>query len=147
MWLLAPDRAIQPRSLLKIDILSSSAGRMERGVEFLDEFLQLFTVDIADSKELETLRSPASNVVPPDRLQLRPVTFGGSSLRNEEIDHVSAASIDNRGDGLAVDIIEPSAEQREALRCQIHDWWCDIDLAVEPRFHRMLVARLYVGEV
>jgi hypothetical protein len=36
---------------------------MERGVEFLDEFVQLFTVDIADGKELETLRSPASNVV------------------------------------------------------------------------------------
>ena len=43
---------------------------MERGVEFLDEFVQLFTVDIADSKELETLRSPASNVVPLHCLQL-----------------------------------------------------------------------------
>ncbi len=84
---------------------------MERGVEFLDEFLQLFTVDIADSEELETLRSPASNVVSLHRLQLRRVTFGGGSLRNEEIDHVLAASIDNRGDGLAVDIVEPSAEQ------------------------------------
>jgi hypothetical protein len=52
---------------------------MERGVEFLDEFLQLFTVDIADSKELETLRSPASNVVSLHCLQLRRVTFGGSA--------------------------------------------------------------------
>src|SRR6516225_6931172 len=82
---------------------------MERGVEFLDEFLQLFTVDIADSEELETLRSPASNVVSLHCLQLRRVTFGGGSLRNEEIDHVLAASIDNRGDGLAVDIVEPFA--------------------------------------
>src|ERR1700747_2068155 len=117
---------------------------MKRGVEFLDEFLQLFIVDIADSKELETLRSPASNVV---SLQLRRVTFGGGSLRNEEIDHVFAASIDNRGDGLAVVIVEPSAEQREALGCQIHDRRRYIELAVEPWFHRMLVARLHVGQV
>src|SRR6266436_753246 len=52
---------------------------MERGVEFLDEFLQLFTVDIADCEELETLRSPASNVVSLHCLQLRCVTFGGSA--------------------------------------------------------------------
>jgi hypothetical protein len=52
---------------------------MERGVKFLDEFLRLFTVDIADSKELETLRSPASNVVSLHCLQLRRVTFGGSA--------------------------------------------------------------------
>jgi hypothetical protein len=89
---------------------------MERSVEFLDEVLQLFTVDIADSKELETLRSPAPNVVSLHCLQLRLVTFDWSSLRNEEIDHVFAASIDNRGDGLAVDIVEPSAEQRKAFR-------------------------------
>src|SRR5256886_17625569 len=105
---------------------------MERGVELLDEFLQLFTVDIADSKELETLRSPASNVVSLHCLQLRRVTFGGGSLRNEEIDHVFAASIDNRGDGLAVDIVEPSAEQHEALRRQIHDRRRSCELSVEP---------------
>src|SRR5260370_10152261 len=120
---------------------------MERGVEFLDEFLQLFTVDIADSEELETLCSPASNVVSLHCLQLRRVTFGGGSLRNEEIDHVLAASIDNRGDGLAVDIFEPSAEQHEALPLQIHDRRRYIELAVEPWFHHMLVARLHVGQV
>ena len=68
-------------------------------------------------------------------------------MRNEEIDHVFAASIDNRGDGLAVDIVEPSAEQHEALRCQVHDRRRYIELAVEPWFHRMLVARLHVGQV
>src|SRR5438552_3500186 len=120
---------------------------MERRVEFLDEFPQLFTVDIADSKELETLRSPASNVVPLHCLQLRRVTFNWSSLRNEEIDHVLAASIDDRGDGLALNIVEPSAKQHKALRRQVHDRRRYIDLAVEPWFHRMLVARLDVGQV
>src|SRR5262249_54365615 len=107
---------------------------MECGVEFLDEFLQLFIVDIADSKELETLRSPASNVVPLHCLQLRLVTFGGSSLRNEEIDHVLAASIDDRGDDLALNIVEPSAKQHKAFCRQVHDRRRYIDLAVEPWF-------------
>ena len=44
--------AIRQRS-----IPSNSFGRMKRGVEFLDEFLQLLGVDVADSEEFETLRS------------------------------------------------------------------------------------------
>ena len=42
-------------------ISSSSAGRMERGLGFLDEFLQLFRIDVADGKELETLWHGAFN--------------------------------------------------------------------------------------
>jgi hypothetical protein len=68
-------------------------------------------------------------------------------LRDEEIDHMRAAPIDDRRDGLAVDIVEPSAEQHETLCGQVHDRRRDIDLAVEPRFHRMLVAGAHVGEV
>ena len=58
-----------------------------------------------------------------------------------------AASIDDRGDGLAVDIVEPSADQPEALGCQVDDRRRDVELAVEPWFHRVLVARLHVGQV
>src|SRR6266581_3127450 len=100
-------------------IPSSSAGRMERGLEFVDEFLQLFRIDVADSKEFETLRTPAPDVETLHRVELRPVTFGGSSLRDGEIDHMRAAPIDDRRDGLAVDVVEPPAEQREALRRQV----------------------------
>jgi hypothetical protein len=39
------------------------------------------------------------------------------------------------------------AEKREALRRQVHDRRCDIELAVEPWFHRMLVTRLHIGKV
>src|SRR6266516_8200718 len=120
---------------------------MERGFEFLDEFPQLFRIDVADGKELETLRTPALDVESLHRLELCPVTFGANSLRDEEIDYMCAASVDDRSDGLAINIIEPPAEQREALCRQVHDRRCDIDLAVEPWFHRMLVARLHVGEV
>src|SRR5260370_1218588 len=41
----------------------------------------------------------------------------------------------------------PPSGNREALRYQIHDRRRYIDLAVEPRFHHMLVARLHVGQV
>src|SRR6266496_3999476 len=128
-------------------IPSSSAGRMECGLEFLDEFLQLFRIDVADSKEFETLRTPAPDVETLHRVELRPVTFGGSSLRDEEIDHMRTAPINDRSDGLAVDVVEPPTEQREALRCQVHDRRCNVHLAIEPWSHRMLVARLHVGEV
>ena len=80
---------------------------MERGVEFLDEFLQLLWIDVADGKEFETLRGPAPDVEPLHRVELRPVLFRARCLRDEEIDHMLPASIDNRGDGLAVDIFEP----------------------------------------
>src|SRR5438445_12775955 len=107
MWLLSPDRAIQPRGLLKIDILSGSAGQMERGLEFLDEFLQLFRIDVADGKELETLCTPASDVKSVHRLEPRPVTFGGGSLRDEEIDHMRAAAIDDRSYGRTANVRDP----------------------------------------
>src|SRR5437016_9299075 len=126
---------------------SSCAGRIERSLKFIHEFLKLFRIDVADGKELETLRTPAADVKSRHRLGLCPVTFGASYLRDEEIDHMRAASVDDRSDSLAVDVVEPAAEQREALRRQVHDRRCDIDLAVEPWFHRMLVARLHVGEV
>jgi hypothetical protein len=57
---------------------------MERGLEFLDEFLQLFRIDVADGKELETLCTPALDVETLHRLGPRPVTFGGTSLRDED---------------------------------------------------------------
>src|SRR5438309_1957310 len=95
---------------------SSCAGRIERSLKFIHEFLQLFRIDVADGKELETLRTPASDVKSLHRLELCPVTFGASYLRDEEIDHMRAASVDDRSDSLAVDVVEPAAEQREALR-------------------------------
>ena len=40
----------------------------------------------------------------------------GQMLRHERIDDVLAAPINDRGDRLAVDVIEAAAEQRETLR-------------------------------
>ena len=93
----------------------SFAARMERGLEFIDEFLQLVRADVTDGKELETLCTPASDVKSLHRLEPRPLSFGDSSLRDEEIDHMRAAPIDNRRDRLPANIVEPPAEQRKSL--------------------------------
>ena len=68
-------------------------------------------------------------------------------MRDEQIDHMRAAPIYDRRHGLAVDVVEPSAEQQKALRGQVHDRRRDIGLAVEPRLYRMLIARAHVGEM
>ena len=85
---------------------SSPADRMESGVEFVDEFLQLLCIDVADGKEFETPCGPAPNVEPLHRL-IRPTMFRPSSLRDEEIDHMRSAPIDDRSDGSPVNIVEP----------------------------------------
>ncbi len=61
-------------------------------------------------------------------------------LGDEQIDHVLAPLIDDRGNRLTVDIVEPAAEQRKALRGQVDDRGRDIHSAVEPRLDGMLVA-------
>ena len=119
---------------------------MESGVVFLDEFLQLLCIDVADGKEFQTLCGPAPNVESLHRL-IRPMMFRARTLRDEEIDHMRSAPIDDRSDGSPANIVEPPTDQPEALRRQIHDRRRDIDLAAEPWFHGVLVARLHVGEV
>ena len=54
------------------------------------------------------------------RRTLNPCTFSTFApapfdWRDEKIDDVHAAPIDDRGDGAAIDIVETAAEQREAL--------------------------------
>src|SRR5947207_12804978 len=69
---------------------SSSAGRIESGVEFLDEFLQLLSIDVADGKKFETLSGPAPNVESLLRL-IWPMVFRACTLRDEEIDYMRSA--------------------------------------------------------
>ena len=71
---------------------------MESGVEFLDEFLQLFGIDVADGREFETLRGPAPNVESLYRLILR--TMIRVFRCDEEIDHMLSAPIDDRSTAL-----------------------------------------------
>ena len=87
--------------------------------EYLDEVPQLIGADVADRDERETPRTPVLDVEPLHRCALRRALRRGRSLRDEEIDHVRATSVDNRGDGLAVNIVKPPADQREPLGRQV----------------------------
>src|SRR6267142_3717222 len=70
-----------------------------------DEVPQLIGADVADREERETPRTPVLDVEPLHRRAFRRALRGGRSLRDEEIDYVHATSVDDRGDGLAVDIV------------------------------------------
>src|SRR6185312_13796698 len=57
------------------------------------------------------------------------------------------AAIDERGDRLAVDEIEPAPDQPEPLSGEIDDRRRKIEPAVEPRLDGMPVARQHVGQM
>ena len=82
-----------------------------------------------------------------DRLDLGGAPFGARRLRHEQVDDVLAAAIDHGADGAGIDIIEPAADQRKALRDEVDHRRRDIELAVEPRLYRVLVGRNHVGEM
>ena len=120
---------------------------MQRSRDFLHELVEFVAGKIADGPEVEALLGPMADIVALDR----PVGDGGvlraQSLGDEQIDDVLAALIDDRSHRLAVDVIEAAAEQRKALRGQVDDRRRDVDLAVEPRLDRMLVAGFHVHQV
>src|ERR1700737_951895 len=58
-----------------------------------------------------------------------------------------AAGVDEDGDGAAVDYVQPAALQRKPFVHKIMDGRSEIDLAVEPRFYRVLIGRLHVFEM
>ena len=68
-------------------------------------------------------------------------------LGDEQIDHMFATLIDDRGDRLTVDVIQAPAKKRETFRGQIDDWWRHVDAAVKPRLDGMPVASLDIHQM
>ena len=66
---------------------------------------------------------------------------------DEQIDHVFAPLVDDRGHRFAGEVIEPAAKQRETFRGEVDYRRPDIDPAVEPRLDGMLVARLHIQQM
>src|SRR5258708_35323385 len=52
--------------------------------------------------------------------------------------------VDQHGNGAAVNHIEPAALQRKSLTHKVVDRRSEIELAIKPRLHRVLVGRLHV---
>src|SRR5215472_10721620 len=68
-------------------------------------------------------------------------------LRDEQIDYVFAALIDDRGDRLAFDVIQAPAKKGEAFRGQIDDRWSNVDAAVKPRLDGVPIAGLDIHQM
>src|SRR5215469_6299035 len=68
-------------------------------------------------------------------------------LRNEQIDHVFATLINDRGNGLAVNVIQAPAKESKAFRGQIHDRRSYVDPAVEPRLDGVPIAGLNIHQM
>src|ERR1700728_1371375 len=126
---------------------SGWTGRVQRDRNLLNEFTEFFAVKVADSPEVQSLIRPIAHVIALNGRGDQGRVFGPQSLGNEEIYDVFAAFIDHRSHRLAINIVEPSAQQGEALRRQIDDRRRDVDLAVEPRFYGVLIAGLDVHQV
>src|SRR5712692_8105317 len=63
---------------------------------------------------------------------------------HEDVDEMLAPRVDQHGNGAAVNHIEPAALQRKSLTHKVVDRRSEIELAIKPRLHRVLVARLHV---
>src|SRR5262245_9376304 len=125
----------------------SSVGLTESAFEFVDEVLQLISIEVADREEFKTPCTPALDVKSLDRLEFSVVICRSQSLCNKEIDHMRSPSIDDRSDVFAVDIVEPPTDEREALGRQVDNRWGNGELTAKPWFHRVLIARLHIGRV
>ena len=112
---------------------------MRGGGELFAKLVKFGGIDVADRPEIEPFVGPVADV--------KAVDFAAGSpharrrmARDEQIDDMVAAPIDQRGGGLAVDVVEPAADQREALRGQVDHRRRNVELAVEPRLDVVLVA-------
>src|SRR5580693_8409591 len=126
---------------------SGRPRRVQCSGKFLAEFIELAGIDVADHPQIEAALAPMADVKSLHGFVLDAVDCGAQWLADEQIDHVLAPVIDDRGHRLAVDVIEPAADQGKTLRRQVDDRRGDVELAVEPRLDGVLVAGFDVGQM
>jgi hypothetical protein len=76
---------------------------------------------------------------------LRACRVGGG--RHENVDHVLAMLIHERRNRSAIDIVETTADERESVLREIGHRGREIQLAIEPRFDRVLIGRADVHQM
>src|SRR6478609_4147723 len=118
---------------------------LHRAFESLAKIRQLILGEVADRPVVQAAIAPVPDVESLHRLDFRGAAFCAAGLRHEQIDHVLAPAIDHGADGAGIDIIEPAADQGEALGGEVDYRRRDVELAVEPRFYRVLVSRDHLG--
>ena len=88
-----------------------------------------------------------SNVESPNRSGIDGGQGLGTVRQHEDIDRVLLSLVRQSRDRPSAEVIETAADQRKAGRREIDDWWREIKLAQEPRFHRVLIAGADVEQV
>lgn len=107
------------------------------GAEFIGELLQFTGVDVTDGHQIEALFAPPQDIESLYRLRSRCERRRSQRLRHEQVDDVRASLVDDCRNGLAVDVVETTAEERKAFRRKVGNWRSDVEPAIEPRLDRV----------
>jgi hypothetical protein len=75
----------------------------------LDEVVQFVAGEVADHPEIEAAQRPMAHIIALDTLGHGLGVPCAQMWGDEQIDHVLAPLIDDRGNRLTVDIVEPAA--------------------------------------
>jgi hypothetical protein len=96
----------------------------------MDELIELDVVEIGDCPEGHAVVRPVAHLEAAEgsRVGARFAAVGRGP--HEHVDRVLPALIDERGNGAAAEIVEPSADQREAERREIGDRRREIQLGL-----------------
>src|SRR5690349_10769369 len=85
--------------------------------------------DIGHRPERHSVRRPPYRVEPTRRSGARRrFARPGRDCESEYVDRVLRALVDERGGGTAIDVIEPAADEREALRREVAHWRREVEL-------------------
>jgi hypothetical protein len=117
--------------------------RHERGAQQLE----LARIDVRNRPELEAALLPTHDVVAvaPCRNGKRPLVR--VDRPHKHVDDVLPAPIDHGGDDPAVQVIEPAADEREALLRELDDRRGESDFSSEPRLHDVPIGGDYINEM
>src|SRR5580700_10873731 len=105
--------------------------RPSRRFERLAKVLELFSAHIADRAQIEALLRPEVDVDPLHGLDPR-AALRLRILRDEQIDEVIASTVYDCCDRLPEHIVDPPADQAEALPGQVGDRWRNPEPAAKP---------------
>src|ERR1700730_11285993 len=111
------------------------------------EGLHLIRREIRDGAIGDAVPCPIKDVISLARLLSGFYSIFPRSGPNEEINRMHSALIDQGRHRLAIEIIEPSADERKSFRRKVVDRRSKVQFAVKPRFHGVLIGGGNIGQM
>lgn len=105
----------------------------------LGELLEFCGVEVGGSAEIHSILLPEDQVVSADRPDFHEIGWFSFAGPDKHVDEMFLALVDERCDIAMIQIIEASADEREAFTREIRDRRSEVEFAVEPRLHGVLV--------